>query len=612
MSDDLIRLVGEKAEGNPLFAEEIANYLASERATVSQGNLQRLPVTLENILMARVDRLEEQSRALLETASVIGRDFSLELLGTAAEVNGTLVTLVDDLAHQELILLDTRGEECRFKHGLIQDAVYGSLLKARREHLHTRVAGAIERTRADRLGEVADTLAFHYLRTPLANKAAQYAELAGEKSLRVYSLAEAEQRFLQAVDLCNASPGCAGDAFLLNTLLKLARVYYHQVNFVSLIERLEPYLPVAERLEDRRLLARFLFELGYAYVFSGRGDRGRALLERALSLGEEIGDDESIGYACLGLTWQYRCWEPANDGSRDTVQRLADRAIKIGTDLRDTWLTSKALVVLALDYLMRGRPRVSREYCARLFELSSTTGDPRPRAMGLWALAYLNGFSFEYEEAIANADEALQISLSPIDRLNAQGAKALALSMVDRVGEALSLLDNVHSRLMAGRCLPPLHGLDLGYGAAILLGGEMSKGVRWIQEAMRRFAEQGYELGPVLGHLYLGEIYLRITLGEDKPPLPVLLRNFGFVMTKVPVAAGSARRHLTEAISGFHRLDAPALRARCLYDLGLLHKAKQKPVQARVCLQEAVLIAESVGAQAIVDRACTCLNSLEL
>ena len=146
-----------------------------------------------------------------------------------------------------------------------------------------------------------DSLADHYNETSRADKTVRYMALAGAKSLQVYSLEEAERRFRRVIDLIDLTPGCADDTLLADVLLKLARLYYYRAQFYNIISLVERYLPRVAALGDKRRHSRLLFELGYSYVFSAQGPSGKKFLEQALALGEDLGDAESIGYACLGL-----------------------------------------------------------------------------------------------------------------------------------------------------------------------------------------------------------------------------------------------------------------------------------------------------------------------
>lgn len=612
--DDLARLVDQKVEGNPLFAEEIVQYLLEKGAiTKSDGGVTctvdeigALPVTLENLLMDRFDRLDAGPRAVLETASAIGARFSAGLVGTATELGCESDEAVADhlavLEEQELIRRESDAESYRFKHALVREAVYDGLLKPTKERLHAQIAAAIEQGATYAEGEYADVLAHHYSLTPNTEKAAHYLTASGERSLIVYSLKEAETRFREAVERIEAAPDWTDDGFLVDVLLKLCRVLYFQIAFFDIIDLVDRYMPVVERLGDRRRLARLLFEAGYAHVFAAQHETGKPMLERALAIGEEIGDAEIIGYASMGLLWHHVSWGPPGRETNETVLRLYETSHRTGEQLKDVWLVSKALAAIAIFYSIYGRPIESRQYSLQLMEYGRTTNDPRPREMGLWVLSILNGIYFEYDEAVANADEALATGLSPVDGTLAQLGKGLALTMLGRSDEGERMLAATRSRLWDGGLKSPITALEYGYGLAMMLNGDLAGGVRWIKDAMQRMHGWGHVVTAASGNLYLGEIYLKMALGEDKPPTAVLLRNVGFLLRMLPFAAAKARRHLETAVALCREYDMPALLSWSLLDLGRLQVARKRHAEARACLDEARALAQSVDQPVLIDR----------
>ena len=231
------------------------------------------------------------------------------------------------------------------------------MLGPRKAELHGRAAAAFERLHANRLEEAADLLTHHYSLTDQADKAMRYLAMAGEKSLGVYALEEAAERFRAVLDLFERHPDAAADDFLADVLLGVARVHYFTIDFGSLIAMVEKYLPRIEALGDQRRLSRFLFETGYAHVFGARQDIGRPLLERALEIGQEIDDEVAIAYTKMGLMWHYIYWEPASVARRETVNRLGEEAIEVGLRIGDVWLTSKAMVARGNEAAMWGRCR---------------------------------------------------------------------------------------------------------------------------------------------------------------------------------------------------------------------------------------------------------------
>lgn len=172
---DLVDALLSKAEGNPFFIEEVTRSLVESGAirrsnqhfelTVPVADLQ-VPNTIQDVIMARLDRLDEAPRRALQTASVIGREFTVRLLERAAELGPTGEASLRELKATELIHERSLFPELvyMFKHALTHDVAYESLLLARRKVLHALVGEVTEDLYADRLPEHYEMLAYHYER----------------------------------------------------------------------------------------------------------------------------------------------------------------------------------------------------------------------------------------------------------------------------------------------------------------------------------------------------------------------------------------------------------------------------------------------------------------
>jgi predicted ATPase len=196
LPEDLARHLTEKAEGNPLFAEEIVSYLTEcGILRTGGGNLGfndstvtgTLPASVQSLLASRVDRLSPNDRTLLQAASVIGRRFDPLLLAVAVndtDVDARLAAMQSlDLVHRV-----GKSDDYSFKHALVRDALYQSLLSEARSALHAKIGKEIERRGGNRLPEVAEILAHHFSNSNMADKAFAYLSMAGSKALDVYSL----------------------------------------------------------------------------------------------------------------------------------------------------------------------------------------------------------------------------------------------------------------------------------------------------------------------------------------------------------------------------------------------------------------------------------------
>jgi class 3 adenylate cyclase len=220
LPEALARLVTEKAEGNALFAEEIVSFL-TERGALGAvpGTVEfdagkvaaTLPASLQSLLTARVDRLAPNERALLQAAAVIGRRFDPDLLAVVSDDRGGIERRLAAMQALDLVYPETRSGEYAFRHALVRDALYQSLLTGPRAVLHLKIAKEVERRGGNRLTEVVEILAHHYSQTEHADKALTYLAMAGEKSLGVYSIEEAKAYFVAALELLDKKPNCASD-----------------------------------------------------------------------------------------------------------------------------------------------------------------------------------------------------------------------------------------------------------------------------------------------------------------------------------------------------------------------------------------------------------------
>jgi class 3 adenylate cyclase len=206
-------LLLEKTEGNPFFMEEIVQTLTEEKVLVGErGNyrLEKAPTelhispTVQGVLTARVDRLGAEEKELLQTLAVVGKEFSVSLLGKVVkQPEEELFQLLSHLQGGEFIYEQQAFPEVEytFKHALTQEVVYSSVLTDRRRELHERTAQAIEEVFSNRLEEHCVELAHHYSRSGNVEKAVEYLRLAGQQAVQRSANAEAVRHFTSALEL---------------------------------------------------------------------------------------------------------------------------------------------------------------------------------------------------------------------------------------------------------------------------------------------------------------------------------------------------------------------------------------------------------------------------
>jgi len=228
----------ERAGGNPFFIEEVVRSLIDEGAVVvKDGGFEVtdkihsvvIPPTISDVLMARIDRLDEESRNVVKVASVIGRSFFYRIL---ADVISRAEGLDDKLEYlKQIQLIRERIQmnelEYLFKHALAQEAAYESTLLQQRKQLHLKVAESIERLFSDRLHEFYGILAMHYSRADNLAKAEEYIVKAGEEAMRSSASSEAITYFLQALQFYTGKQGQTADPEKLAGFEKNLALAYH-------------------------------------------------------------------------------------------------------------------------------------------------------------------------------------------------------------------------------------------------------------------------------------------------------------------------------------------------------------------------------------------------
>jgi len=616
----LSRVIIEETGCNPLYTEEITRYLLESGSIERTGRTAtcgftagecKVPTTILDLLQTRIDRLEEDPKALLQTAAVIGQRFSPELARQVSTLDGSFDRHLSELEKVGLIFREQIEEQVvyRFKHALLQDAVYNSLLRERRERLHQLVAETMERLYSDRLNEWVHTLAHHWGNTRNTCKAIQYLAMAGEKSYLVYALDEAHERFRKAVELIDTVPGCVDDSFLADVLVKWGLVYLFRTDFKGLGIMLEPYLPKVEALGDQRRLSLILSWLAFSHVFSGHGTAAKPLLERALAIAEEIGDAGCIAMAARSLVWLYTCWIPDSVQAETMVTRYYELSLESAEKVNNVMVMIGATVARSFHLMWLGRFPEARTYPSKLVEIGRRFRSTRSLSYAQWSLGFINFLEERYQEALENAEQSLQLSPDLLDELCALGVKGVALSFTGRISEGIEIVNKVRQDIIKTGFLPLLAGVDIPYGSVLVLAGHLEKGVRHLNDAIKYWTSLGNYSLPVWGHLALGDVYARMAMGKMKLTPSVILKHFSFFAQNFPFARRTARRHYEHVVRSAKVLNMPWLLARALYSLGALSQANRRHKEARSYYEEALTVAETSELE-IAEKVRYALDSL--
>ena len=277
--EELHTLIVRKAEGNPFFVEEVVKSLHEVGALrrddgryVLAKRLDEIfiPDTIQDVIMARIDRLAESPKKTLQLASVIGREFTRRLVDRLAEIRGRTEEFLRDLKAIELIYEKSLFPELAymFKHALTHEVAYNSLLMQRRKELHRLVALAIQELYADRLAEQYEILAHHFLKAEEWAEALDYLLKAAEKASKGFAIREALALYDQALE----AAGRLGDAVDIKTLMAIHQartsLYFILSDFEISRAESERLLTLARRAGDRVSEGGALVGMGHASLWA--------------------------------------------------------------------------------------------------------------------------------------------------------------------------------------------------------------------------------------------------------------------------------------------------------------------------------------------------------
>ena len=366
LSNQVVNGVAERTGGVPLFVEEVTRLLL-ERG--EQGGIQAIPPTLQQSLMARLDRLGP-AREVAQMGAVIGRGFSYGLLRHVAGMeDAPLQATLEKLADADILLVQglPPDAEYRFKHALIQDAAYENLLKSRRQVLHRRVAEALLGHMSTAAAEP-ELLAHHFTEAGQIEAAIEWWGKAGQQSAERSALAEAAEQLTRALAQIATLPGTPKlrreqiklQVALINPLMQVKG--YAAPETKAAVERARLLIDQSQALgeppDDPLLLFSVLYGFWVANYVAFNGRVIRELAAQFLALAEKEGATMPlvVGHRLVGTSLV--CTGDMTQGRAhlDRAVALYDPAqhrplgLRFSQDIRVATLSYRAMVLWMLGY----------------------------------------------------------------------------------------------------------------------------------------------------------------------------------------------------------------------------------------------------------------------
>jgi predicted ATPase len=422
-SPQLLRLLADRAEGNPFFAEQVLRYLQEEGLLEASplgwqvrggGAQSTLPADVRAVLVARLDRLGQEVKDVVQTASILGREFELQLL--------VRMLRNDERLYQRMAVASRASiwsalNELRyvFQHALVHDAAYRTLLRAHRQALHALAVDALEGLYAGELSLRYDELAYHSERADLQQKARHYLELAGDAARHAYRNSQAVEDYSAALALTPPEDLEARYKLLLGREAVYDLLGEKDLRRQDLIELSE----LAETLDHRsegpgKGYKQAIVWERWATYSNHTGEYAEAALaaEKAVLAAGAAGALDVAMRA--DLTWSFASWR---QGKYDAAIRQAEAGLELARQMGDRSEQSRALNLLGLIMLEQKGSASVRDYLEGSLRLARETGNRRVEISSLNNLGILAANLGDYLEVKDYYEQGLRLAREIGDRM---------------------------------------------------------------------------------------------------------------------------------------------------------------------------------------------------
>jgi tetratricopeptide (TPR) repeat protein len=417
-------LILERAEGNPFYIEEIAKSLEElgtfkKMEAIGTANAQdqiQIPTSIQDIIMARIDRLPEEQKAALQIAAVIGREFANRLLEKIVKLKAGITDILGDLVGLEIIYQTQFYPELSFmfKHALTHDVAYNSLLTSKRKAIHALTGAVIEEIYSTRLGEHYEILAHHYAHGEVWDKAIEYLILSGQKALGNMAIPSAHTFFKKGVDISSQKEVTLiqEQAYEIyqgkgNTEFNMGHYDLAEQDFFKARE-------IAKEIGDKNKEGESLSMAGWSMASGKKYEEVINIYHEAADFGRQIGNPiiEGRNYAGLGLI-KFALGEVQEAG------KFMEKAVEIGKKINSPLLLILSLSLRAFQFPHYGIPdEEAVEYLDKAIPVLKSVQNARACVLVYLILGYYMACKGHYTTSIATLQEGIKFAEETGEALN--------------------------------------------------------------------------------------------------------------------------------------------------------------------------------------------------
>jgi transcriptional regulator with AAA-type ATPase domain/tetratricopeptide (TPR) repeat protein len=490
-----------KADGNPFFLEELA------RVAAEQGSTVRIPDTVEEVLLARIDRLSAGARGVLQHAAVLGAEIPLRLLRAIPGDREGVEQSLGELTRLEFLYERFDGDEpvYVFAHGLIQEVAYRTVPEPRRRAAHAAAGFALEEIYAGRSDDATELLAYHFGRSSADEKAVDHALLAAAKAQRRWANAEAVAHFDAGLRRLDAMKDTEANRLRrIDAVVNQAEVKFAVGQHREHVHALESIRGLVDQCADPRRRAAWYYWTGFLHSLTGsKPEIAIAYCREAVAIAEEGGFEEIRAYAqcCLAHVCEVA-------GDLPGALEAGETALEVFERRGNVWWACRTLWVLSIAALGRGDWVRALDYCQRALQHGQAVDDLRLKIVSWSRLGSTHIHRGDYLEGLRCLDEARALSPIDFDAAMIKTARGHALIKSGNAGAAIAeMVEAVEwferSHLRYGRAMGALR-LAEGY----LRTGDRSRARPLLDDVLAVSRELGYRYYQGRAELLLAECLL--------------------------------------------------------------------------------------------------------
>ena len=564
--DLLTQEIVSTADGNPFFLEQLA--LHAGEATDLRSDLM-VPNTIHDVVMARIDRMPDQTKRLLQIAAVIGREFPLRLLRAVCPDSGLLENQLRDLSRLEFVYqrVETEGSVYVFRHALTQETAYGSLLERDRRAYHRAVGQALEELYSGCAEEVAELLVLHFGRSDEAEKSVDYAILAAEKAQRRWANNEALSYFNDALHRLDLLPDSEANRLRrIDAVIKQGDSKFALGEHAEHMHALNEIRVLVDQTDDPSRRATWHYWRGFAEMFTGgHCDIAIDHCSKAATFAAAAGLDEIDAHvnSCLAQAYLIA-------GRLREAIDAGERALARFESLGNLWWAVRTISHLSPAANALGEWHRSLSYCRRAIEHGTTLNDRRLKVIGLWRVGVTYIQQGDPERGVEYCNKALALKPLPYDAATAKAARGYGEIKAGRVDAGMADLSEALTWLETSSMSYPRQRHSFFLAEGHLRRGDYA--------AARSLIESALEPSRAMGYLHLEGVAWWL-MGESL----------------APEDPHSAETCVETAMGILQRIGARNELARAMVTRAALRQTAGDLTMARQLLDQAEAIFEALG-----------------